>query len=91
MESNLKTMSKNTKRQNYHYRNWLIKAPVGLAIIGFGTCLVSEAAMLKYGGAETLNWVVYGTLALIVLNSGVCFVGDAVLHRSHYERLREGD
>ncbi len=58
-----------------HYRRWLILAPVGLAVIGFGVCLVSQAAMAKYTGAP---WFWQGTLALIVLNTGVCLVGGAV-------------
>ncbi|MEL6142489.1 MAG: hypothetical protein AAFU67_12820 [Bacteroidota bacterium] len=67
---------------------WLIKAPLGLSIFGFGVCLVSEAAMLKYGGANTWDWVLNGTLALIVLNAGLCVFGDAVKHRAHFERSK---
>jgi len=50
-------------------------APLGLAVIGFGVCLVSEAAMLKFSGEA---WFWRGTLALVVLNTGVCLVGGAV-------------
>jgi len=84
-------MSEKTKNAPYHYRNWLIKAPVGLSLIGFGACLVAEAAMQKYEGVDTWQWVVFGTLALIVLNAGVSFVGGAAIHRSHYERLRDNE
>ena len=70
----------------YYYRRWLIQAPLALTIIGFGVCLVSEAAMLKYGGAETWDWGLSGTLALIVLNSGLSLLGDSVLQRVRYER-----
>jgi hypothetical protein len=73
----------------YQRRQWLIKAPLSLVIIGFGVSLVSEAAMLKYGGGATLNWVLYGTIALIVLNAGLCVLVDAGKHRAHYERLRD--
>ncbi len=80
-------MSKLTTKNEQ--KKWLIKAPLGLILIGFGSCLVAEAAMLKYSGAAVLNWVLYGTLALVVLNSGLCIFGDAIKHRSHFERLRE--
>ena len=73
----------------YHHRKWLLKAPLGLVLIGFGVCLVAEGAMRKYGGAETWDWVLYGTLALAVLNAGVSVFGGAVVHRVHVERLRE--
>lgn len=69
-------------------KKWLIKAPLGLILIGFGTCLVAEAAMVKYSGAAFWDWFSYGTFALVVLNSGLCVLGDAVKHRGHYERLR---
>lgn len=61
--------------RNPHYRRWLLLAPIGLAIIGFGVCLVAEAAMAKYAGNA---WFWRGTLALVVLNTGVCLVGGAV-------------
>lgn len=77
------------KDSKHHFKYWLIKAPVGLSLIGFGACLVAESAVLKYNGASTSSWFYAGLVALIVLNAGVCFVGDAVKHRVHYERLRE--
>ncbi len=86
MDNNDNVQQKNLR---HHYRNWLLKAPLGLTIIGFGACLVAEAAMQKYDGVDTWQWIAYGTLALIVLNSGVSVVGSAVVHRSNYERLRE--
>jgi len=69
---------------------WFIKAPLGLSIFGFGVCLVSEAAMLKYSGADTWDWVLNGTLALVVLNAGLCVFGDAVKHRALFESNRRG-
>lgn len=72
------------------YRSrWLIRAPLGLALMGFGACLVAEAAMKKYSGVPTLDWLIWGTLALVVFNSGACFFGDAVLQRARYERALE--
>lgn len=72
-----------------HYRRWLIQAPTGLMVIGFGVALIAEAAMTKYGGAATWQWVAYGTVALIVFNSGLCLFGDAILHRVRYEIARK--
>ena len=57
--------------------------------MGFGACLVAEAAMKKYTGVPTLDWLIWGTLALVVFNSGACFFGDAVLQRARYERALE--
>lgn len=71
---------------NKHYRRWLIQAPLGLICVGFGACLIAEAAVLKYSGAETWKWVVAGTVALSVFNAGLCLFGDSILHRIRYER-----
>ena len=78
-------MKKQLSRQS-HYRRWLIMAPLGLSIIGFGVCLVAEAAMAKYAGEP---WFWAGTIALVVLNSGVCVVGTAVIHRVHFESSKD--
>lgn len=72
--------------KNKHYKRWLIQAPVGLVIIGFGASLIAEAAMLKASGGETWSWVGYGTIALVVFNSGISVFGGAILHRVRYER-----
>jgi hypothetical protein len=68
------------------YQRWLIQAPLGLATIGFGACLIAEAAMAKYSGQP---WFWFGTFALCVFNSGLCIFGDAILWRVRYERLLE--
>jgi hypothetical protein len=72
-----------------YYRRWLLRAPAGLVLIGFGACLVAEAAMDKYDGASTWSWVAYGTVALVVFNSGLSIFGDAILQRCRYERALE--
>jgi hypothetical protein len=73
---------------NKHYKNWLIQAPLGLATIGFGACLIAEAAMVKYSGG---SWFWYGTLALVVFNSGLCIFGNSILHRVRFERDVENE
>lgn len=77
-------------KQQY-YRRWLLRAPIGLVLIGFGACLIAEAAMHKYSGAPNWEWVAYGTVALVVFNSGFSIFGDAILQRTRYERALEKD
>ena len=74
--------------KNKHYRNWLLQAPFGLVLIGFGASLIAEAAMYKASGAETWSWIGYGTLALVVFNSGISVFGGAILHRVRYENSK---
>ena len=75
------------KAPTYHFRRWLIQAPIGLVLIGMGLCFTIEAGFWKHQGASTWEWVLAGTGALIVLNSGISLFGDAILHRVRYERL----
>jgi len=72
-----------------HYRNWLIQAPVGLVLVGFGACLIAEAAILKANGADWTQWVLWGTIALSVFNAGLSIFGNAILERVRYERTRD--
>lgn len=67
----------------HHRLRWLIKAPLGLLLTGFGLCLLTEAGMAKFAGEA---WFWRGTLALVVFNAGLCFFGDAVRHRVLMER-----
>ncbi len=69
-----------------YYRRWLLRAPAGLSLTGFGACLIAESAMLKFGGGPTWQWVLAGTLSLCVFNAGLCIFGDAILQRMRYER-----
>lgn len=71
-----------------HYKNWLIQAPTGLVLIGFGVCLIAESAILKASGASTWKWVVAGTVSLTVFNAGLCFFGNAILERVRHERIQ---
>ena len=76
-------------KANLHFRRWRIQAPLGLVIIGAGACLILDAAFTKYNGASALEWISYGTIALVVFNAGISIFGGAVVHRGHYERLRD--
>lgn len=75
-------------KKDKFYQKWLIRAPLGLALVGFGACLIAEAAMKKYAN---LPWFVDGTVALCVFNGGLCVFGDAILQRVRYERAKESE
>ncbi len=75
--------------ENRHYRNWLIQAPLGLVLVGFGACLIAESAMLKFSEVETWKWVLAGTLSLCVFNSGLCIFGNSILERVRFEREKD--
>ena len=71
-----------------HKKKWLLFAPSGLMLVGFGTCLVQWATELQRKQAPTGEWVAAGTLALGVLNAGLCVFGRGVSEGVLYE-LRE--
>ncbi len=71
------------------YKNWLLRAPLGLILVGMGACFIVEAGFLKHSGVPTMQWVATGTVALIVFNSGLCLFGDAILWRVRYESQRQ--
>ena len=75
--------------QEFQYRRWLIKAPLGLVLTGFGASLIGAATVRKQGGAPPAEWIAFGTVALTVFNSGLSILADAAKHRAHFERLRD--
>ena len=75
------------KTAAYHKKQWKLQAVSGLVLVGFGSSLIAEAAILKAGDAPTWNWIVAGTIALCVFNSGLCLFGNGILHRVRYEKL----
>ena len=68
-----------------HKKKWLLFAPAGLVVVGFGTCLVQWAASKKERGAPTGEWVAAGTLALGVLNTGLSLLGRGIVENVLYE------
>ena len=68
-----------------HKKKWLLFAPSGLMVIGFGSCLVQWAAAKKERGESTTDWVVAGTVALCVLNAGVSLFGRGVAESVLYQ------
>jgi hypothetical protein len=77
----VKRMSTRTK--------WLILAPVGLVLIGYGLCVFSEAAYLKNTGEAFRRWFLLGTYSLIVINTGIALFGQAVIYRAQLTIRRE--
>lgn len=67
-------------------KQWLIYSGTGLALTGFGACLIAEAAVLKNNGGATWDWVLAGTAALVVFNAGLSIFGTGVVKRSQFER-----
>lgn len=68
-----------------HKKKWLVFAPSGLMVIGFGACLVQWASEMKQSGAPTSQWVAAGTVALGVFNAGVCLFGRGVAENVLYQ------
>ncbi len=58
-----------------HRTKWLVFSPLGLALIGFGITLVTDAARAKNAGEP---WFWYGTAALCVFNAGIALFGEGI-------------
>jgi uncharacterized integral membrane protein len=71
-----------------YYLEWLIKAPLGLILVGAGVCMITEAAFFKHSGARQIEWVTAGTVSLVVFNAGLCVFGSSILSRVRYERAK---
>lgn len=72
------------------FRNWLIFAASGLALVGFGLSLMGEALIRKYEAIDFHDWFWLGTLALVVINTGLAFFGKAITLRVRLDRLNNG-
>jgi hypothetical protein len=68
-----------------HKTKWLVYAPSGLMVIGFGVCLIQWASKRMQDGAATKDWVIAGTLALGVFNAGVSLFGRGVAESVLYQ------
>ena len=73
-----------------HKKKWLLFAPAGLVVVGFGNCLVQWAAKLKNDEAPTAQWVGAGTLALGVFNAGLSLLGRGIVENVLYEIREKG-
>ena len=73
------------------YLGWLIKAPLGLILVGAGICMIVEAAFFKHSGAPPVEWIAAGTVSLVVFNAGLCVFGSSILSRVRYERTKSDE
>ncbi len=71
--------------KNPYFLKWLIYAPIGFSLFGFGISFLDEVGNMKHQGVDFWTWFSLGTLSLIVTNAGLAFVGDAVKNRVLYE------
>jgi hypothetical protein len=69
---------------NNHRSQWLIKAPLGLMLIGLGFSIAGDAIARK---SSAKSWFWRGTIGLVLMNAGVSVVGDAVRHRTMMDVL----
>lgn len=70
------------------YTKWLIAAIGGLAMIGFGLCVFSEAANLKHTGSPFLRWFLLGSYSLIMINGGLSIFGKAIIYKIRLENKK---
>lgn len=61
-----------------HRTQWLIKAPLGLLLTGFGLSVIGDSTARKSRGEA---WFGQGTLGLVLFNAGLSIFGDAVKSR----------
>lgn len=73
-----------------HKKKWLLFAPSGLMLVGFGACLIQWATSLQRKQVPTSEWVGAGTLALGVFNAGLCVFGRGVSEGVLYELREKG-
>lgn len=67
---------------------WLLLAPISLALIGAGLCVVSEAGYAKHTGAPFRQWFLWGAYGLILVNGGLSLFGQAVRFRVQLDYRR---
>ena len=60
---------------------WLLMAPAGLLLIGFGLCVFAGASHDMQTGAVWSRWFLKGTYSLILINGGLCIFGSAIRFR----------
>jgi hypothetical protein len=77
-------------RAKYRMR-WLLFAPVGLILVGFGLCVFGTALFKMRDEAPMIEWFMWGTASLVLINAGLCFFGQAVKYSIMYEIMGRKD
>jgi hypothetical protein len=72
------------QRSKYRKR-WLLFAPFGLILVGFGLCVFGTALYKMRDNAPMIEWFIWGTGSLVLINAGLCFFGQAVKYSILYE------
>jgi len=66
-------------------RAWARLAPLGLVLLGAGTCVTGDAAVSRGTGGSARGWVVAGTLGLLLQGAGLSVFGEAVKRRAVHD------
>lgn len=77
-------------RSTYRKR-WLLFAPFGLILVGFGLCVFGTALFKMRDNAPIIQWFLWGTGSLVLINAGLCFFGQAVKYSILYELTSRKD
>jgi hypothetical protein len=74
--------------QAVYRKRWLLYAPIGLLLIGFGLCVFGTALFKMRDQAPITEWFLWGTASLVLINAGLCFFGQAVKYSILHELTR---
>jgi hypothetical protein len=77
------------KKSQMYYKKWMLFAPVGLLLVGFGMCVFGTALFKMRDNAPFIEWFLWGTGSLLLINSGLCFFGSAIKYSILYELTRK--
>ncbi|WP_299033411.1 hypothetical protein [uncultured Pseudokineococcus sp.] len=66
-------------------RAWARLAPLGLVLLGAGTCVTGDAAVGRGTGASRRRWVLGGTVGLLLQGAGLSVFGEAVKRRALHD------
>ena len=69
-------------RANVLRRERMVLAGIGLALVGAGFAVTSDANARRSRGVGTARWVTQGTLGLTLFNAGLSVFGEGVARRA---------
>ena len=70
-------------------RERTVLAGAGLALVGMGFAVASDANARRITGAPVTSWVARGTAGLCLLNAGLSVFGEAIARRALELQLRQ--